>query len=339
MATEIKIWEVVGETLTPAVETSYASIGTEALLERWIKKCPNILGEDLLVIGCQHYIENVGSLDLLCLDNSGKFVLVELKRNKAPREAVAQALDYASWLSTASADELRNIAEQYLKGPLDEKFAEVFDCELEELDPENHKILLVAASLDAAAERIISYLARKHSVDINAIFFKYSKLRSGDQILARSVLVPEEILISSKKTWAVQQLLDLAVEKQNRELVDICRRLVKEDYVWDKPSRTYGGSFRFWGHREKGGKSRMVTGLNIAGVRCSTPKGQLDIWIPVKSLAEVSNADEPGIRKFLQNFNQVEIQSAVDVVIRLKSIADAEKFVNQMKEWFTFDPK
>ena len=340
MGTEIKIWEVVGDTITPVVETPYSSTGTEEQLERWIKECPNILGEDLLVIDRQRYIENVGYLDLLCLDRSGKLVLVELKRDKAPREAVAQALDYASWLSTASPDELRHNAEEFLKGPLDEKFSEVFDCELEELNPENHKLLLVAATLDAGAERIISYLARKHSVDINAIFFKYSRLRSGEQILARSVLVPEEILTPPRKTWAVQQLLGLAIERQNRELIDACRSLVREEYLWEKPSpHTYGGSFRFWGHREKGGKARMLAGLNIAGIRCSTPKGQLDVWIPIRSLSEISGSEESSIRKSLQDFNQVEIQSTEDVVIRLKSTADAERFVTKMKKWLTFEPK
>jgi hypothetical protein len=340
MGTEIKIWEVVGETITPAAETSYASTGTEEQLEKWIKECPNILGDELLVIDRQRYIENVGILDLLCLDINGTLVLVELKRGKAPREAVAQALDYASWLSDATSDDIKRNAEQFLKGSLDEKFLEAFGRDLEEeLNPENHKILLVAAALDAGAERIISYLARKYAVDINAVFFKYSKLRSGDQILVRTVLVPDEIFKPAQKKLTEQQLLDVSDEKQSRQLVDICRRLVKEEYVWDKPSRTYGGSFRFWGHREKGGKFRMVTGLNVAGVRCLTPKGQLDVWIPVKSLAEVSNADELVIRKFLQSFHQVEIQSAVDVVIRLKSTADAEKFLVQMKKWFTFDPK
>jgi hypothetical protein len=59
----------------------------------------------------------------------------------------------------------------------------------------------------------------------------------------------------------------------------------------------------------------------------------LDVWIPVKSLAEISGSDESSIRKFLQGFPQVELQSTIDVVVRLKSNSDAEKLVNQMKKW------
>lgn len=313
-------------------ETSYASAGTEEQLETLIKNCPNILGDDLLVIDRQRYIENVGFLDLLCLDGNGTLILVELKRDRAPREAVAQALDYASWLNDAPAEQIRLNAEEFLKSRLDDRFSDVFGHELEELNPENHKILLVAARLDAGAERIISYLARKHSVDINAVFFKYSRLKSGEQILVRTVLVPDEVFKPSRRKWTSQQLLELASEKDNRQLVDICRSLVKEEYLWEEPASTYGGSLRLWGHRDNKSKARMVTGLNVAGDRYSTPKGQLDTWIPVRSLAEVSGQDDPTIRKFLQSLKVIEVQS-IDVVIRLASANEAERLVIQMKEW------
>jgi hypothetical protein len=145
MGTEIKIWEVVGNKIAPIDDVAYASTGTEAQLETWIKECPNILGDELLVIDRQRYIESIGYLDLLCLNENGTLVLVELKRDRAPREAVAQALDYASWLSKASAEEIRRNAEEFLKAPLEDKFSEVFGRELEELNPDNHAILLVAA--------------------------------------------------------------------------------------------------------------------------------------------------------------------------------------------------
>ena len=52
--------------------------------------------------------------DLLGIDSEGNLVIVELKRDKAPREVVAQLLEYAAW-----ANELvrRNseIAEDYFE--------------------------------------------------------------------------------------------------------------------------------------------------------------------------------------------------------------------------------
>lgn len=176
-------------------------------------------------------------------------------------------------------------------------------------------------------------MAQKYSVSINAVFFKYSKLKSGEQILVRTVLVPDDVFKPTLKKWTEAQLIEIAEERKSRELVNICKELIREEYLWDKASRTYGGSFRFWGHRHKGGKARMVMGLNVSGDRCATPEGQLDIWIPVKSLAEISGCDEPGIRKFLQNFSQVGTQSGIDVVIRVKTTSEAERLVIQMKKW------
>jgi hypothetical protein len=45
-------------------------------------------------------------------------VIVELKRDSTPRQAIAQCLDYASWLDTVSADEFKELAEEYLKRPV-----------------------------------------------------------------------------------------------------------------------------------------------------------------------------------------------------------------------------
>ena len=44
-------------------------------------------------------------------------------------------------------------------------------------------ILLVAARLDASAERIINYLAERSGLDINAVFINYAKLSDGKEIL------------------------------------------------------------------------------------------------------------------------------------------------------------
>jgi len=58
---------------------------------------------------------------------------------------------------------------------------------------ENHQIVIVAASLDDTTERIIQYLAEKHSININAIFFNVFEL-DGKQILGRSWLKDPEVI-------------------------------------------------------------------------------------------------------------------------------------------------
>src|SRR5271170_1347567 len=98
MGTEIKVWQISDGHVRAVEEAALASGHLESELENWIVECPDILGDDLLIIARQKYVPGVGQLDLLAIQSNGELVIVELKRDKAPREAVAQALDYASWL-------------------------------------------------------------------------------------------------------------------------------------------------------------------------------------------------------------------------------------------------
>src|SRR5437016_9357031 len=113
MATEIKLWQVHDGKLQQLNEAAFASEHVEEELEDWIEQTPDIMGDDLLIIARQRDLPGVGTLDLFGIDGTGKLVIVELKRNKTPREAVAQALHYASWLDTATEEQIRVIAEEY----------------------------------------------------------------------------------------------------------------------------------------------------------------------------------------------------------------------------------
>ncbi|MFC1755719.1 DUF91 domain-containing protein, partial [Thermoproteota archaeon] len=43
-------------------------------------------------------------IDLLAIDENGNLIIIELKRDKTPREVVAQALDYATWVKGLQAE-------------------------------------------------------------------------------------------------------------------------------------------------------------------------------------------------------------------------------------------
>jgi hypothetical protein len=66
-----------------------------------------LLDQVLLVIGRQVQTDFGGLIDILCLDQSGDLVLIELKRGRTPRAVTAQLLDYASWVADLSAERRR----------------------------------------------------------------------------------------------------------------------------------------------------------------------------------------------------------------------------------------
>lgn len=124
------------------------------------------------------------------MDADGNLHVLELKRDRTPREVVAQLLDYGSWVSTLSRDDVIDIAEKYLSQPFEAAFADVFGgTPPDELNGEL-QLTVVASALDASSERIVTYL-RTVGVPINAVFFTY--IEDDDRrYLARSWLAASD---------------------------------------------------------------------------------------------------------------------------------------------------
>lgn len=198
MAFRMKLWSIAGDELRTIHRTV---LDYEERLEDWIAKEPLILGMDVLLIGRQVTTEFGGKIDLLGIDRQGNLTIIELKRAKTPREIVAQALDYASWVRRLSAEEIRAIAEGYLDRSLAVAFSERFDQALPENINKSHSMVIVASSLDEASERIIQYLTDEYRVNINVAFFT---LFGGDgrEYLGRAWLQdPEQVQeISDSRT-------------------------------------------------------------------------------------------------------------------------------------------
>ena len=332
MPTDVKLWEIVEDTLKPVASDSFASNNLETQLEKWIADGDSsILGDRVLIIARQLLIPGVGRLDLLGIDQSGALVVIELKRDRTPREAVAQALDYASWLSLADESQISDWAELYLKKSLSGSFCDYFEVdEFPELSCQRHRVLLVAPRLDTSAERIITYLADQYGVEINAIFFQYALLSNGKEILARAMLVPESAPQpkAPKRQPTADKFMAIAAERGTTPLVEICR--TAHDWWFEEAVSTFGGSFRYWG-RSKAGQDRMVFGINVAA-KANPPHGQLDIWIPAPSVAEVTGRLEKDVRTSLEKHPIANIHMGKNdpCWIRLKTAEDAKALIDEL---------
>lgn len=85
------------------------TLAKEELLEDWISKDPGIIGLDVLIIGRQIVTDHKGQIDILAIDREGDLIIVELKRDRTPREVVAQVLDYASWIAGLNTKRIHEI--------------------------------------------------------------------------------------------------------------------------------------------------------------------------------------------------------------------------------------
>jgi len=174
MAVEQTIWKIDGRKATKVRE---ARLEKELLLEDLIHDDVSILDDGWLLLGRQVPTAYGKYIDLLAVDRNGNLVIIELKRDRTPRDVVAQALDYASWVRDLSADEIAAIHQAYttkfgIEGTLYARFQAKFGIELdEERLNESHKLVIVASELDASTDRIVNYLSDSQ-IPINALFFK-----------------------------------------------------------------------------------------------------------------------------------------------------------------------
>lgn len=85
-------------------------------LQEWLVSHPEALGEELLIIQKEFDgFDGTGErLDLLALDTKGQLVLIENKRDDSGRDAVWQALKYASYVAPFTSEDIINVYANYL---------------------------------------------------------------------------------------------------------------------------------------------------------------------------------------------------------------------------------
>ncbi len=110
--------ETESNTIRALKRRTFAELGFKerAHLQEWIISNPDALGEKLLIIQKEFsdFSETNERLDILALDKNGNLVVIENKLDDSGRDVTWQALKYASYCSTLTKDEIRNIFQKYL---------------------------------------------------------------------------------------------------------------------------------------------------------------------------------------------------------------------------------
>lgn len=221
MAEEIRIWQVEnGEILT---EINRSKLDFEARLENWLHEDISILSAEFLIIGRQIVTDYGKYIDLLCLNSDGDLVIVELKKDRTPREVTAQVLDYASWIQDLSPEKIRSLADLHFAQKntnLEEAFLQKFDVELPEVLNDSHAMLIVASEIDESTERIIKYLSDSYGVNINVAQFQYFKNENGQEFLARVFLIEESEVEQKAQTKGTKKRAPSLTYQQLEEIAE-----------------------------------------------------------------------------------------------------------------------
>ncbi len=108
---ELGVWRIDGG-LKPV---NFGPLDIESRLEDVLDEDIAVASPNWLVIGRQVRTDQGFFVDLLAIDRDANLVVLELKRDKACREIVAQLLDYGSWVRVLKDDRIAQIFDEYQK--------------------------------------------------------------------------------------------------------------------------------------------------------------------------------------------------------------------------------
>ena len=280
---EIRLWAMDGAGDATSLETADQT-NSERLLEDTLVRNPEMLMPGLTVIGRQTPTQD-GPLDLLGIDEDGRLVVFELKRGTLTRDAVAQVIDYASFLQDKPDDDLAKFVSDRsgAHGTTGiEDFDEWYDTKsggqgFSALKPV--RMVLVGLGVDERTTRMVQFLAK--GVDIALLTF-HGFNYNGSTFLARHVQVegdsepspngrratprvPQRVLVTEvenrvkqyEEEWEEGYLIWTAVRQMFREL-------------WHNPRERVARTNRDWAlHRinfniRKSGRSRRYAAVQLS---------------------------------------------------------------------------
>lgn len=204
-------------------ETSFKDIKCKERedLQEWIVSNPSILGEELLIIQKEFagFDSTNERLDLLALDKNANLVIIENKLDDTGKDVIWQAVKYASYCSTLTLLQIKEIFGKYInKNELainaEEELIEFFEVEnLDDLDvnKENtQRIMLVSREFRAEVLSAVSWLL-KFGVGIACV--KVIPYKDAEDIF----LDTEQILPQKELQEYTLKLVNKAKEEQQQK--------------------------------------------------------------------------------------------------------------------------
>ena len=185
-------------------ERDFKEENQEAILEFWLENNPAYILEDenVLIIGRQ-VPTNLGSIiDLLGIDREGNVVVIELKRDRTPRETLAQILEYASFVESLSYSQLERIFNDYCgeenPGVID-YHRNYFQLEEDEAVAfnRNQKLIIVGQVITKEIKQTSAFL-RKKGIEVFCLEFKYFETKAGERIISSDFVIGKDISLTKK---------------------------------------------------------------------------------------------------------------------------------------------
>ena len=183
MRRDIRLWTI--ESTDTATELAPdRGENKEKYFEDLLTRNPGILMPGLTLVARQAPVER-GALDLLGIDDDGRMVVFELKKEKLARDSVAQVIDYCSYLDSLNEDDMaKYIVDNSGRNGIDK--IEDFQAWYEERHGQSEgdlrptRMMLIAFDADASAQRMVEFL-NERGVEIS--IQTYNRYSRGEETL------------------------------------------------------------------------------------------------------------------------------------------------------------
>lgn len=248
-------------------------------LQEWVIEEPRILGEELLVITSEYagFENTLDRLDVLALDHDGKLIVIELKRDRADSNTDLQALKYAGFCSTLTAEEIQQEyrefhnardSEELSPEEVADRFGEFLETDegIEvgesgwaqfELD-DRPRVMLAAGEFGAEITSPVLWLNQEYGLDITCV--RMSAYKRDDEYLVqgqRIIPAPEteeymtkrrekqEQQQTDRRPRAIKVLLERGVLREGDELL-FNKELFRQDWAPEGVEDRWDPDDRLW---------------------------------------------------------------------------------------------
>lgn len=248
-------------------------------LQEWVIDEPRILDEGLLIITSEYagFEDTLDRLDVLALDRAGKLVVIELKRDRADRTTDLQALKYASFCSTLTAEDIQQLYREFHSGRTEDdltpeevgnRFANFIDTDepittgdsgLAEFELDDKpRVMLAAGDFGTEITSPVLWLRQEYGLDISCVRITAYE-RDGEYLVQGQQIIPvpeaeeymtkrrekEEKQQSSQRQSTLTVLRDRGVLQEGDEVL-FNEEFLYKDWMPDDAEDQWGPDDDFW---------------------------------------------------------------------------------------------
>ena len=193
-------------------------------IQEWIDTNPDILGEELRIIGKEVVVGNGIRLDLLAIDINANLVIIELKRDNSGNNVDWQAIKYASHCSAFSDEYIFTIYQEYLNNKSIQKSAKTeienfigkIGKGIEHLNQEQ-RIVLVSREFHPDVASAVLWLNEK-GLDITCIKINPFTMDDGKLLIYPNKIIPLPEAEEYVKRKAIQKQENI-IQQSNLDLI------------------------------------------------------------------------------------------------------------------------